>query len=184
MQLAKGTFLIGAPDDLDRGLYARSVILLCEHNAGGSFGLVINKPLNMEFPEEIIPSAERENPNMALLCGGTLQPNQMILLHSDDTLPDETLHVCDGVFLGGNLEFLQKQMTSSDGSHLRLCFGYSAWGPGQLERELLSGVWFTHPANEEFVFKTPPDKIWTSLLKSMGGKYATLSMIPEDLSLN
>lgn len=184
MQLSKGMFLIGAPDDLERGLYSRSVILLCEHNPGGSFGLVINKPLNMDLPDELLSLSERQNPNIALLCGGTLQPNQMILLHSSEAIPSETLHVCNGVFLGGDLEFLQKEMTEVSGAHLRLCFGYSAWGAGQLEREVLSGAWFLHPASDEHVFQTPPSKIWQTLLRSMGGKYATLSMIPEDLSLN
>jgi putative transcriptional regulator len=184
VQLTKGTFLIGAPDDLEKGLYARSVILLCEHNVGGSFGLIINKPLNMEFPEELVSLSERANTNVSLLCGGSLQPNQMILLHSNDSIPDQTLSICDGVFLGGDLEFLQKEMTEPDGSNINLCFGYTAWGAGQLERELLSGLWFAHPASDEYVFKTDPTKIWQALLKNMGGKYATLAMIPEDLSLN
>lgn len=183
MQITKGTFLIGAPD-LKRGLYSRSVVLLCEHNMGGSFGLVINKPLDMDFPTELLPLDDLANQNIILLAGGTIQPNQMILLHSSTSVPDHTLNVCEGVFLGGNLEFLQKEMSEADGAHIRLCFGYSAWGAGQLEREILSGAWFLHPATDEYVFKTPPAKIWQSLLQSMGGKYATLSMIPEDLSLN
>ena len=30
----------------------------------------------------------------------------------------------------------------------------------------------------------PPDKMWQTLLREMGGKYKTLSMIPENLELN
>ncbi len=183
MLLTKGTFLIGGPE-LERGLYSRSIIILCEHNANGSFGLIINKPLNVDFPDELLSTQERSNPNLEILSGGILQPNQLLLLHSSDEVPDQTLQICEGVFLGGDLDFLQKQITEPNGPHIRLCFGYSAWAAGQLEKEVLSGAWFLHPATDEYVFKTAPDKAWISILKSMGGKYASLAMIPEDLSLN
>ena len=181
--ITKGTFLISSPD-VDRGLYARSVILLCEHNPGGSFGLIINKPLDVELPEEIISSKGMVNPHISVLSGGSLQPGQMMLLHSNDAIPDQTLKICNGVFLGGNLEFLQQQISEMGGAHVRLCFGYSAWGAGQLEREFLAGAWFLHPASDLYVFETPPSKVWKSLLKAMGGKYAALALIPDDLTLN
>jgi putative transcriptional regulator len=75
-------------------------------------------------------------------------------------------------------------MHNANGPRIRLCFGYTAWGAGLLEKEFLSGQWFLHPASAKRVFETPPEKIWQSILRDMGGKYATLSMIPEDLNLN
>ncbi|MCI5051763.1 MAG: YqgE/AlgH family protein, partial [Simkaniaceae bacterium] len=55
---------------------------------------------------------------------------------------------------------------------------------GKLEREFLDGDWFLTPAKAEDVFTTPPDKLWQNMLRGMGGKYSSYSMIPEDLSLN
>jgi len=183
MTLAKGTFLIGSPE-VERGLYSRSVLLLCEHNVTGSFGLIINKLLDVDFPDELLSLQERANSNIEILSGGLIQPNQLLLLHSSSEVPDQTLEICDGVFLGGDLEFLQKQVAEAQGPQIRLCFGYSAWGAGQLEKEVISGAWFLHPASAEHVFKTPSETVWKSILKSMGGKYANFAMIPEDLSLN
>ena len=108
----------------------------------------------------------------------------MMLLHTSEKVPDQTLEVCDGVFLGGDLQFLQEIITDPFGPSVHLCFGYAGWGAGQLEREFLDGGWFLFPAGQEYIFKTPPEKLWQSLLREMGGKYATLSMIPEDLSWN
>jgi putative transcriptional regulator len=45
-------------------------------------------------------------------------------------------------------------------------------------------VLFRSPGSKKYIFDTPTDKIWQTVLKDMGGKYASLSMIPEDLSLN
>ena len=108
-----------------------------------------------------------------------------MLLHTSDTLPQQTLKVCDGVYLGGDLNFLHEALsTEQGGPYIHLCFGYSGWGPGQLEREFLDGQWLLYPASEHYVFEIPPDKLWQTVLRDMGGRYATLSMIPEDLSVN
>ncbi|MBA3957482.1 MAG: YqgE/AlgH family protein [Parachlamydiaceae bacterium] len=182
-QIQKGTLLIATPD-VELGLFFRAVILVCEHNPNGSFGLVINKSLDLELPEEIINVHNLANPHVDIRAGGPVQTNQMMLLHTSNKLPQQTLEICDNVFLGGDLQFLQDALSDTQGPAVHLCFGYAGWGAGQLEREFLDGGWFIHPATAKTVFYTPPDKMWTTLLREMGGKYATLSMIPEDLTVN
>ncbi len=182
-QIQKGTLLIATPD-IEIGIFFRAVVLVCEHNPNGSFGLVINKNLDLDLPEEIINIHNLANPHVGIRAGGPVQTNQMMLLHTSDTIPQQTMQVCDGVFLGGDLQFLQETITDEQGPDIYLCFGYAGWGAGQLEREFLDGHWFIHPGTVDRIFHAPPEKIWQQLLREMGGKYATLSMIPEDLSLN
>lgn len=182
-EIKKGTLLIAAPEN-SAGLFFRGVILLCEHNPNGSFGLVINKVLDLELPEEIVTVEQVTNQRVGLRAGGPLQTNQMMLLHTSGTIPEQTLEICEGVYLGGDLEFLQKCLSDDKGSPITLCFGYTGWGAGQLEREFLDGKWFLYPASKELLFDVAPENLWQHLLRTMGGKYATLSMIPEDLTLN
>jgi putative transcriptional regulator len=182
-QIQKGTFLIATPD-IEVGFFFRGVILVCEHNSNGSFGLLVNKALDLELPEEIMSVNQLSNPRIGIRAGGPVQTNQMMLLHSSDQIESQTLKICNGVYLGGDLQFLQECIIDQHGPHIYLCFGYAGWGTGQLEREFLDGHWFLHPATAEHLFYTPADKLWQTLLREMGGKYATLSMIPEDLSLN
>ena len=182
-QIQKGTFLIATPD-VDMGFFARSVILICEHSVSGSFGLVINKSIDLDLPEQIMNINNLENPNINIRSGGPVQTNQMMLLHTSDTIPQQTLQICDNVYLGGDLDFLQDAITEKNGPSVNLCFGYTSWGSGQLEREFLDGSWFLHPATGYHVFQNPADKTWSTLLREMGGKYANLSLIPEDLSVN
>lgn len=182
-QIQKGTFLIATPD-IDSGIFFRAVVLVCEHNPNGSFGLVINKSLDLELPEEIINIHNLANPHVGIRAGGPVQTNQMMLLHTSDSIPNQTLQVCDGVYLGGDLQFLQETITDASGPDIYLCFGYAGWGAGQLEREFLDGSWFLFNSTKEHIFHIPPEKIWQNLLREMGGKYASLSMIPEDLSVN
>ncbi len=182
-QIQKGTFLIATPD-IDNGFFFRGVILVCEHNTNGSFGLLVNKSLDLELPEEIININHLVNSRIGIRAGGPVQTNQMMLLHSSDQIEQQTLKISDGIYLGGDLQFLQEAIVDQNGPHVYLCFGYAGWGTGQLEREFLDGHWFLHPATPQHLFHTPADKLWQTLLREMGGKYATLSMIPEDLSLN
>jgi len=181
--IQKGTFLIATPD-IESGTFFRSVLLVCEHSPHGSFGIVINKPLDLELPEEIMATEHLENPNVQIRAGGPVQTNQMMLLHSSEAIPEQTIEIAEGIYLGGDLQFLQDSVTKVEGPHLRLCFGFTGWQTGQLEREFLDGDWYIWPASAKHLFETEPEKLWQTLLREMGGKYASLSMIPEDLSLN
>lgn len=182
-QLQKGTFLISSPE-IDMGIFFRSVVLICEHNPNGSFGLVVNKSLDLELPEEIMSIHNLANPHVGIRAGGPVQTNQMMLLHTSDQIPHQTLQLCDGVYLGGDLQFLQESISDEHGPYINLCFGYAGWGSGQLEREFLDGNWFLYPASPRHLFEVPADQIWSTLLREMGGKFASLSMIPEDLTVN
>lgn len=179
----KGSFLVASPE-ISSGIYFRAVILLCEHTASGSFGLIVNKPIDMELPGDLIDLKSQANPKIQMRAGGAVQPTQMMLLHSADTLAEQALPICEGVYLGGDMKFLQEAITDPNGPELRLCFGYTGWNAGQLEREFLSGNWFLAPGKRKHVFETGPEKVWQTVLREMGGKYTTYSMIPEDLMLN
>ena len=99
-QIQKGTFLVATPD-IDMGVFFRGVILICEHNTSGSFGLVINKSIDLELPEEIININNLANPHISIRAGGPVQTNQMMLLHTSDQITQQTLQICDGVHLWG-----------------------------------------------------------------------------------
>lgn len=182
-QIEKGTFLIASPE-IENGMFFRGVILICEHNASGSFGLLINKPLDLDLPEEIINLSDISNPHVSMRAGGPVQTNQMMILHTHEESSTQTLNICPGVYLGGDLQFLQEMIGEETGPHIHLCFGYAGWTAGQLEREFLDGSWYIYQATSKHIFETPPDQLWRSLLREMGGKYATLSMLPDDLSAN
>jgi putative transcriptional regulator len=182
-ELAKGSCLIASPE-IDNGIYFRSVILICEHTSSGSFGLIINKPIDIDLPEDLTNLNTMANERVEIRTGGPVQPSHMMLLHSSRAHGEISLKILDGIYLGGDMQFLQEVVNDVSGPHVRLCFGYTGWDAGSLEREFLSGNWFLAPGSYYHVFETPADKVWQTILREMGGKYATISMIPDDLSLN
>lgn len=55
---------------------------------------------------------------------------------------------------------------------------YAGWGPGQLDQEVASGVWFTVAASSEVILNHETlarSKMWHDVLEMMGGDYAQLS---------
>lgn len=176
-ELKKGTFLVASPD-IESGIFYRSVVLLCDHSAVGSFGLIVNKPLEVEVEEGFLGMEEP----VEMRAGGPNQPNQIMLLQ-DQGYDDETsLQISEGIFLNGDVGMLQDEARQTPRS--LFCFGYGGWASGVLEREFLNGAWFLCPAKSTHVFETPPELLWQTLLREMGGKYKTLSLMPEDLDLN
>lgn len=181
--LQRGMFLIASPD-FQTGFFVRAVVLLCEHTPQSSFGLVVNKSFDLELPEEVVNLKEILNPHVGFRAGGPVKTGQMMLLHNLEAPKQKTIKVCEGVYLGGDLNFLQEVIVDPNAPHVYLCFGHAAWSQGQLESEYLDGRWFVTPANEKYIFHTPPEKLWQQLLIDMGGKYSSLATIPEDLSVN
>src|SRR5688572_1925848 len=120
-QIQKGTFLIATPD-IEGGIFFRAVVLVCEHNPNGSFGIVINKSLAIDLPEDIVNVEDLANPSVQIRAGGPVQTNQMMLLHTSSKIPQQTLEISENVHLGGDLQFLQECIADPGGPNILLCF--------------------------------------------------------------
>lgn len=180
--IEKGTLLIASPD-LDNGVFSRSIILLCEHTKEMSFGVILNKPLDLEFSEEIGFFFDKSNIEKFRFCmGGPLQANHMMILHSNESCKN-AIEICPEVFLGGDANLFQNFNTESN-PVVNVYFGFVSWDSGQLEQEFFDGLWFISKASKDYVFFNPIEDLWKVILKDMGGKYASISAVPKDLSLN
>jgi putative transcriptional regulator len=164
--------------------FQRTVVLICQHDEEGAFGLVLNRATGKTVGELIVadlPDALKECP---LYLGGPVQPTALSFLHTDAFLPDA--NVMPNLNLDHSLDALIEIGESfSPDKKIRLFAGYAGWGPGQLENELKQKAWLTHPASLELVFDVPPEKLWETILRRKGGWRNQLrALMPEDLSWN
>jgi len=169
---------------LQGSFFHRTVLLICEHNAEGAFGLVLNRAAGNKVGEVLVadlPDLLRESP---LFLGGPVQPTALSFLHADSYLPDA--NVFPNLNLGHSLdELVEIGESFSAEKKVKLFAGYAGWAPGQLENEMKRKAWLTFPASLELVFDTPPEKLWPKILKTKGGwRNILLAQTPEDLSLN
>jgi len=178
---AKGKLLISEPALLD-DYFERSVVLLADHNEDGSFGVILNKPINIKLNEMIVnfPSS-----NIQVFMGGPVKTDNLYILHTLKQIED-SLEIIKGIYWGGNIdqikELIIKKKIKPDTIHFYL--GYSSWQPDQLNRELEENAWLVLNATVKTVFNPQPKEMWSDFLKNLGSKYAIWANQPIDPMLN
>ena len=178
----KGQLLLDS-GQLQGSFFQQTVLLICQHDAEGAFGLVLNRATGSNVGEMIVADLPDSLKSFPLFLGGPVQPSALSFLHSDAFIPDA--NVIPNLTLGHSLDSLRDIGESFSSSRkIKMFAGYAGWSPGQLEDELKRKAWLTHPASLELVFETEPGKLWRDILRKKGGKYLLLAQMPEDLSMN
>ncbi len=179
---AAGILLIADPFLKDPN-FLRTVVLLCEHKEGGSFGFVLNKQIEQTLDELV---ADLEGYNLPVYYGGPVQMNTIHFLHQYPDLISESVKVSENMYWGGNFETVAAliKTNSIDLSKIKFFIGYSGWGDNQLLAELEEKSWLTVSANLKLVFNTGYNEIWKGSLKELGGEYQKMINYPIDPQLN
>jgi putative transcriptional regulator len=178
----KGQLLLDS-GQLRGSFFQRTVVLICQHDAEGAFGLVLNRTTGNNVGEMIVADLPDVLKSRPLYLGGPVQPSALSFLHSDTFVADA--NVMPNLSLGHSVDDLAELGESfSPTRKLKLFAGYAGWSPGQLEDEMKRKAWLTHPASLELVFDTAPEQLWQEILRRKGWKYKILAQSPEDLSQN
>lgn len=182
MDLAPGVLLVAEPALLDPN-FRRTVILLCDHNEEGSFGLILNRSTEYHLGEVL---AEPVGIDAPLYLGGPVQTDTLHYLHPYADEVDEAVAVVDGVGWGGPFEVIVERVRLGqlDADGFRFFIGYSGWGEGQLEGEVEEGGWIVMPGSAADVFEGDPAVLWRDAMRGLGGEYALLSNYPDDPRMN
>lgn len=178
---ATGKLLIAEPF-LEDTNFKRSVVFMCEHNEHGTFGLVLNQPTNLKLNDVL---REPVVNNLPLYLGGPVEQNTLHFLHQLSFIED-SIPVGGNCFWSGDFEQIVSllnvgKITEQD---IRFFIGYSGWSTGQLEDEINEKAWIIADSTPSFLFDTPADQLWRSVLRQMGGEYRVKSHYPIDPSLN
>ena len=178
----KGRLLLDG-GKLRGSFFHRTVVLICQHDAEGAFGLVLNRAAGKKIGDAIVADMPESLKELPLYLGGPVQPSLLSYLHTDQLLLNA--NVMPNLNLGHSLDDLVEIGQSfSATQQVRIFAGYAGWSPGQLEDEMKRDAWLTHPTSVELVFNTKPEELWQIILREKGWKYRLLSQVPEDLSWN
>ena len=163
--------------------FHRSVILICQHDSEGAFGLVLNRATSNKVGEAVVANLPDTLKQEPLFLGGPVQPQALSFLHNDNYLPEA--NVLTNLSLGHSLDSLVELSESfSPTQKLKIFAGYAGWSPGQLEEEMKRDTWMVHPASVDLVFHPTPTELWPLILKDKGWKYRLVAEGPEDPSWN
>lgn len=180
--ITNGSLLIAEPFLGDPN-FERSVVLVCEHNEDGTFGLVLNHLAQAKLNDVLTEDLYRDFP---LYVGGPVQQNTLHYIHRLGDRLDESIEVGNGIYWSGNFNQLRQLINTCAvrENDIRFLVGYSGWSGGQLKNEIAQNAWIVSQADADFIFETPFDQFWRGILRRMGGQYRVLSHYPLDPRLN
>jgi putative transcriptional regulator len=171
-------FLIAMPGLLDPN-FSRGVTFLCQHNAEGALGIVVNRLSQFKLGDVLAQmQIESHQPGLADLpvhAGGPVHTDRGFVLHEPFGQWESTFRVSDELCVTTSRDVLAAMAEGRGPSRVLVALGYAGWGAGQLENEMKENAWLTAPANRSILFDTPLDARWSAAARLGGIDMARMS---------
>lgn len=162
---ARGMFLVAAEQIADPRFHER-VILLIQHDAEGSAGLVVNRTSRLALAKILPPGSRLSGAGVALAYGGPVEPQALLALVKVRNRPPEPADEVLGELYVTGVGVLEEWPDFAEEVETYRAFtGYTGWAPGQLQLEVQRGDWLLAPADVESVFKGDHGQLWSRLHK-------------------
>ncbi len=168
-------FLIAMPGMADE-TFGGTVVYLCEHNANGALGLVINKPIDITLRhlfEKVDLKLERaELAEQPVFFGGPVQTERGFVLHdkcaAGQSPYSSSLAIPGGLEMTTSKDVLEAMAEGAGPTRVLITLGYSGWQAGQLEDEIGRNGWLTVDADHKVIFDTPVEERYGRALSLLG----------------
>ncbi|MCD4664308.1 MAG: YqgE/AlgH family protein [Bacteroidales bacterium] len=179
---AKGKILISEPFLMDY-YFKRAVVLLAEHNEEGSFGLILNKPVDVILSDVLQDFPIFDTP---VYLGGPVKTDSLYFIHTLGEQIDNSLEIKEGLYWGGDIEVVKELITIGkiEPNEIKFFVGYSGWVSRQLEDELAKNSWLVSNIKAKQVMQENSEELWNSTIKQLGKDYAYWTNFPSDPSMN
>ena len=152
--------------------FARSVTLVCQHDADGAMGVMVNRPSEYTLGEVLrqmgIACDDDALQSQPILAGGPVHPERGFVLHDGDGAWDSTLAISEGLSVTTSRDVLEAIARGDGPGHAVVALGCAGWGAGQLEQELVENSWLTVPADSELLFTVPLPLRWQASAGRLG----------------
>ncbi|MGJ4729643.1 YqgE/AlgH family protein [Luteimonas sp. SDU101] len=152
--------------------FARSVTLVCQHDADGAMGVVVNRASDYTLGEVLRQMGiETDDPALLeqrVLAGGPVHPERGFVLHDGSRGWESTLPVADGLAVTTSRDILEAIARGEGPEHAVIALGCAGWGAGQLEQELAENSWLTAPAQAAILFTLPLEQRWQAAAGQIG----------------
>jgi putative transcriptional regulator len=165
--LKKGVLLVAHPSLMDPN-FQQTVVLVCEHGAEGTLGVIINRPTAVPLSEALPSVSVLKGTSYVLFAGGPVQPDGILMLFRVVEAPDQLRKVLDRVYLGLSREVLERVITKPNPTEtFRAYAGYAGWAPGQVEFEMAMGSWAVVSADPSSIFDKAPETLWEEMVEAI-----------------
>ncbi|ROR34517.1 YqgE/AlgH family protein [Inmirania thermothiophila] len=173
-----GQFLIAMPALADPN-FARTVTYVCEHNADGAMGIVVNRPLELTLGELLdhleIPCTDAALRARPVFYGGPVQRERGFVLHRPAGEWEASLRIGDDLGLTTSRDILAALAEGRGPEQALVALGYAGWAAGQLEQEMAANAWLSAPGDRGILFDLAPERRWEAAAALVGVDLNNLS---------
>jgi len=159
--------------------FGSTVTLVCEHNADGALGIIINRPSDMNLGVLLqqlnIAEIDAEVAAQAVLDGGPVGRERGFVLHSPGRDFESSMTVSPEIRLTMSRDVLDAMAGGRGPEKTLVALGYAGWEAGQLEAEMLANSWLSVPATPELLFDVPFEQRWSAAAGALGVDIRLLS---------
>ena len=179
-ELAPG-LLIATPTVRDP-FFARTVILLVDHDEEGSFGVVLNRradPSLGDLLERLELPSPTSTKTAAVWWGGPVQPEAGMVLYLEEPELggyEPSMPVAQGLRASWSMDLLRDIAHGRGPTVYALYLGRAGWGPGQLEDELQQGAWIPADLQRSLLFAEDDGELWREALREIGVDPAAIAL--------
>jgi putative transcriptional regulator len=156
--------LLVATEEMADPRFAETVIYIVKHDAAGTLGLVINRPLAKGPIDDLLKGfgddAKGSKLEVSIHYGGPVSTLQGFVLHSDDVILESSTKVKDGIAMTSDIKMIEAIAAGKGPKQALIMLGYAGWAPGQLEGEIKNDAWFVIPADKSLIFGKDAEKKW------------------------
>ena len=183
---APGMLMLAAPGMLSSE-FARTVVLIIEHNLEHTLGVVLNRRSEVAVANVLPEWLDYVAKPQALYLGGPLGPQAAIGVGVTTS----------GTVIEDHLEFtrlanrlvhvdLRTDPTMLDGllEGVRIFAGYAEWAPGQLDDEIERGDWYVAPALPSDVIAPAGTALYSDIMRRQPMPLPLFSTFPADIDDN
>jgi putative transcriptional regulator len=100
-----------------------------------------------------------------IFSGGPVQLEVGFVVHSADYRRPETVALTDRLSVTSSVAILQDIGDKRGPAKILVAFGYTGWGPDQLEHEIEEHAWGIAEADPTLVFDEDRDNVWEDARK-------------------
>ncbi|HEY8456989.1 MAG TPA: YqgE/AlgH family protein [Actinopolymorphaceae bacterium] len=182
-----GRLLVASPVLRDPN-FARTVVLVLDHDADGALGVVLNRPTETPVTSVLAPWTDLVTQPDVVFSGGPVATDSALGLA---VLPPGVDG--DGEPLGWKRLYGKIGLVDLDAppellagglGGLRVFAGYAGWSPGQLELEVKAGGWYVVDSEPHDAFSPDPTGLWRQVLRRQRDELALVATFPEDPTMN
>jgi putative transcriptional regulator len=185
-----GRLLVATPA-IEAGPFLRSVVFVLDHDADGTLGVIVNRPLPSDV-EDVLPDwAGLVDAPVCLFDGGPVGVDSALALGLVADAPPEAADAPVGPAgwrrMTGRVGLVDLDGPVPGGTELvglRVFAGYAGWSAGQLADELAEGAWMVVDALDGDLVSPRPESLWRDVLRRQEGDVRFWATFPDDPSSN